>query len=538
MPAGRYRTQSILAILLTLIVVGTIFGTLAQGGAPANHDTLEAYVWGREFQWGYYKHPPFWAWIAGLWFLIAPHTNAAFALLTMINAAVGLFGVWKVAGLYVDDQRRELSVLLLLLTPFFTVFALKFNANTIFLSLWPWTVFAFLRAFETRKIRFAVLFGVLAALDILSKYYAAVLLGTCLIAALAHPSRARYFRSPSPYISLALTALLIAPHLWWLITTGFLPLHYVAGETGHSATFALVQVAHVILQTALALSVVLWLVLRRGHFAIAPLVTDPAVAMLAILAVLPFALTLFAATTVGLILSDNTAGATFAFAPLLLLQLVGQRDWRPMSRLALRLLAVCAPLALIASPAIALARVHSAWLGSPKHADPGQEMALLATNIWHQACGCSLAYVTGDRGMADAIVFYGSDSASELIQLDFKYSPWLTESDIARKGMLIVCRVNAGPCTDFAHAHAAQFERRVSLAHSYAGKAASPMEFDLFVIKPDPQLGHAECVTSAAPLRKYPPRTPGSRDNCTRRAVASGYHLLLPERRQGDRDGT
>src|SRR5262249_36971118 len=150
------------------------------------------------------------------------------------------------------------------------------------------------------------------------------------------------FTLPSPYLSIALAVLLIAPHIWWLITTGFMPFHYVAGETGHSTLFSLGQAARVLIGAALALSAVLWLVLRPGSFSLTPIKQDPPIAMLASLAVLPFTLTLIAATPIGLVLSDNTAGATFAFVPLLLLQLTEQQDWRPVSRLAIRIATACA----------------------------------------------------------------------------------------------------------------------------------------------------------------------------------------------------
>jgi hypothetical protein len=58
----------------------------------------EAYVWGREFQLGYFQHPPFWAWIAGLWFEVFPRADLAFTLLATLNAGLGLYGSWLLIG--------------------------------------------------------------------------------------------------------------------------------------------------------------------------------------------------------------------------------------------------------------------------------------------------------------------------------------------------------------------------------------------------------------------------------------------------------
>src|SRR5471032_678525 len=114
-PKSASSTLTTALLLLSFVALWTIYGAISHASIAVNHDTAEAYVWGREFQLGYYKHPPFWAWIAGVWFLVAPRTNWAFDMLTMVNAGVGLLGVWYVAGLYFQDRRRELAVLLLLL---------------------------------------------------------------------------------------------------------------------------------------------------------------------------------------------------------------------------------------------------------------------------------------------------------------------------------------------------------------------------------------------------------------------------------------
>ncbi len=131
-------------------------------------DLLEAFAWGQEFQLGYNQHGPFWAWIAGAWFLVFPNTNAAFVLLEALNATLGLVGAWLLIGLFARGWTRHAATLLLVATPFYTFQAYKYNANTIFLSLWPWTLFFFVKSLDNMKMRNAVLFGVFAAFSILS----------------------------------------------------------------------------------------------------------------------------------------------------------------------------------------------------------------------------------------------------------------------------------------------------------------------------------------------------------------------------------
>ena len=54
------------ALLAIFVAIWTLYAVVSAAPAAIHNDMAEAYVWGREFQLGYSKHPPFWAWIAGL----------------------------------------------------------------------------------------------------------------------------------------------------------------------------------------------------------------------------------------------------------------------------------------------------------------------------------------------------------------------------------------------------------------------------------------------------------------------------------------
>ena len=61
-----------LALFALFVLIWTVYGVISASPAAIHNDMAEAYAWGREFQLGYEKHPPFWAWIAGLWFEVFP----------------------------------------------------------------------------------------------------------------------------------------------------------------------------------------------------------------------------------------------------------------------------------------------------------------------------------------------------------------------------------------------------------------------------------------------------------------------------------
>ncbi len=74
---------------------------MAHGVANTNldgyADMLENYAWGQNLAWGSAKHPPFFAWVTGVWFLIFPTIDTAYYLLSYLNVAVGLLGVYRLA---------------------------------------------------------------------------------------------------------------------------------------------------------------------------------------------------------------------------------------------------------------------------------------------------------------------------------------------------------------------------------------------------------------------------------------------------------
>ena len=453
-PAGgdRYsaRDLTVLLVLPLLLNVAawTLYAELATSGA-IHEDAAEAWAWGREFQLGYYKHPPFWAWIAGLWFMVMPQRNWAFSLLAVLNANVGLLGAWALIGRFTSGEKRAAATLLLLATPLYTFLCFKYNANTIFLSLWPWTGYAFLRSVEERGLWPAVLFGLLAAAALLSKYYAVLLLGSCALALLAHPGAKTYLRSASPYVSAGVAALLLAPHLWWLATTGFLPIRYLQSERVDSYGVILGKALIFLLECLIFHALVFGLLLAADPQALGfwrrrpGLLAEPRGRILAILALAPALLTAAAGLVVGIRVSPNMAVGVFCLSPLLLIEIAGIGDIRQLRRLA------GATAVLVTLAALATAPFTGAYRFSWGHLatiQPRMELAAESTRVWREATGTPLAIVGGDPPWIDTVAFYSPDRPRVFTELDFRLAPWITPRAIADRGLLIICSDQNAHC--------------------------------------------------------------------------------------------
>ncbi len=489
--AGEPATGLVLGLFVAFVAVWSVYFTISESSTSLHNDMAEAYVWGQEFQLGYHQHPPFWAWLCGAWFSVFPRAGWAFAILSTLNAAIGLVGSWRLIGRFAEGEKRSAATLLLLLTPFYTFLAYKYNANSIFLSIWPWTLYFFLRSIDGGARRDAVLFGLCMALALLSKYFALILAATCLIAALQHPRRARYFASASPYLSVAVAALLCAPHVWWLVSNGAPPLHYLAYVSGHKFSVIAVAAAIAFLgapaQNAIVFAVVAFTARTRPGEAIATLRTrwaDPRFRLLTTLATAPLILTVLAGLALRTKVSTNMLIGAFSLVPLLAIEIAGSRRLDRLVVAAARLIAALTLGALVASPAVALAK---AWFSHDiNDVQPRQELAREATRLWREATGRPLAYVGGTEFYDDGVAFYSPDRPHGFVLLDFYRNRWVAPERLAEQGLLSVCVKGDANClastAEFATPQATRTE--ITLSHDVWGHKGKPVSFVVTVIPP------------------------------------------------------
>jgi 4-amino-4-deoxy-L-arabinose transferase-like glycosyltransferase len=445
---------------------------------------IEAYAWGREFQLGYYKHPPFWSWIAGAWFQVFPRTNWAFYLLATLNSAIAIAGVWQLAGLFTKGLHRVNATLLILLFPFYTIQGHQFNANFIQLSLWPWTVYFFVLSINKRRLREAFLFGVLAAAGLLSKYYSALLLISCFAASFAHPDWRRYYRSPTPYVSVAVCGLLFAPHLWWLVKNDFAPFKYVEEKTVYTGAQIYLSALIFILGCIgfVLLDAVLIGLSRRGarqsgedEAGAAP-VSPQLERFIAILGLGPFVLTLLSALAGHVKLSTNFASPIFFLAPLLLIQAFRPLPVR-LNRLAGLAVAVLYGGALLAAPAVP-------YLFKQQSLDSKHMLGVAreAKRFWREQTGLPLRAVAGAEAYAMSTAFYSGEDTSVFLGFDLSHSPWISPRSLAETGFLGICGESDETCRRQAAAYGGPAMQEAHIRLS--GGPLQPVDLRFFVSPP------------------------------------------------------
>jgi hypothetical protein len=103
-PCDYRRSHRLLLLLIVAhVLVMTLFPTIARLPGAVWDDMLEAWSWGKQFELGYYKHPPLYAWIVGLWFQILPRTNLS--LFFPFCAQYRSWPSWSVAVIWVATEK-------------------------------------------------------------------------------------------------------------------------------------------------------------------------------------------------------------------------------------------------------------------------------------------------------------------------------------------------------------------------------------------------------------------------------------------------
>jgi Dolichyl-phosphate-mannose-protein mannosyltransferase len=497
-PVRRDRTAAM--VILGYVAAWTVYAAIAKGSQDIHVDMSEQFVLARELAWGYPKHPPLAMVLVRGWFAVFPTTDWAYYLLAMATVGVTLWVVWLLSARYLDGEKRAVGLALLTLVPFFNFHALKFNVNTILMPLWAVTMLAFLRSFESRRVLDAALAGLGAAACMYGKYWSVVLLIGLGVAALADSRRAAYFRSPAPWVTIAVGALALAPHGAWLVTNDFVPFTYAVAVHGAASTFAssasgaFGYLAASVGYVAVPL-IIIALMARPNAAAIRDMAWPPTperrLAALAFWAVLVVPAMMAPLARVQLVSIWSMSAWTLLPVMLLSSPLVAITRHDALRVLAL---AIVFPLVMIAAaPAIAIGIHRYGQAAGVAHSSVVVEPL---ERLWRETTDAPLQNFAGYDEFTDGVSFYMRNHpfAAHALEVRAGTVPQAVEARIDRDGLAMLCpaRTRHGPsanwCVIAARSRALCFipgkEREIEVARRFVGVEGKPARYLLMTIPP------------------------------------------------------
>jgi 4-amino-4-deoxy-L-arabinose transferase-like glycosyltransferase len=441
---ARQSPGRALAIVLGLhLFIWTILPILASPNLQL--DLAEDLALGKEWQLSYWKHPPLPWWLADLAYRITGQTDIVY-LLGPLAAVVCFYGVWRLAREITTPTNALIAVFALTGIHYYNFSVVKFAHDQMQLPFWAFAALFFYRAIARQKATDWLAAGALLALCFWSKYAAFALAGSFGLFLLFDPTARQRWRTPGPYLMALAFAVVLAPNIYGLVQTEFMPFRYVdaraktATHWYHYVTFPLQwtlgQIGYVL--PAIGLFGLLYArAARQPATVIAP---DPAFARryVTMLALGPFLVTTAVALAAGRLPVAMWGYPLWSFAPLAAVVWFGTpSDERRLAWFARGFVAL-----FVAIPII-YAAVQ--W-GEPlvrkraRASDfPGQAFTQAVTKAWQeQTGGAPLVYVAGSEFAVNNVAVYAASRPHVVVHGEPKLSPWIDMADLGRRGVLLV----------------------------------------------------------------------------------------------------
>ncbi|MEJ2228923.1 MAG: glycosyltransferase family 39 protein [Alphaproteobacteria bacterium] len=446
----------VIAIAAVQVLLWTLIPALTFHNVPL--DVAENIAWGREWQIGYYKHPPLQAWLTGLALFGSGGAKWPIYLLSQLAIVTCFVAIWQMGRDVVDDNGRLFAVAFFSLVYYANIPTPEFNANVLQMPFWalaPWLLW---RGINSDSLGWWVALGATMALAVYTKYSAIFLAGSLGIAALSVPQGRAAFRGLGLYASMAVTLVMISPHIVWLTQNDFLPFQYAEGRSAPLAGFARFTGPFMFLAAqfadhlgALAFMVSgmagriitrvrfewrvwrWWLPFKDWH----PSQMTPAERFILISAFAPVVLTVLFSVIQGMALRDMWGAPMFTYTGLA--AAIWLRPYMQRLRQAL-MITVWAVLFVGAPLGVGIATLAGPLVGAKpmRTAYPGPELAAKLEALWEARTGRSLTITVGPTWETGVLSAYASKHPSALVDADFTKSPWISKRRLSVEGALVI----------------------------------------------------------------------------------------------------
>jgi 4-amino-4-deoxy-L-arabinose transferase-like glycosyltransferase len=413
-------------------------------------DLAEGLALGKEWQLGYWKHPPLPWWIDDLAYRAAGDVRAVY-LLGPLAVVICFYAVWRFGLKVASPLNALIAVSALEGLHFFNFTAVKFNHDVLQLPFWALTGLFVYRAVTAGRTIDWILSGIWLALAAWTKYSAVALAVPIGLVLLLDPFARRAWRTSGPYLMAIVFLLTLLPHLAWLFEHDFLPIQY-ADERAISAAHWYEWLGFPVRWTASQLffllpTIALLAIVLVGARRHEPRDTPAAFAQryLMVLALGPFVF-----VTLGFALLGRLGIAMWGYPLWTFMPLAAMVCLEPVLDAArLRLFATTCIVVLVAMPAAyAAVELFEPFLRDrPKATQfPGKSLAETITRRWREATGIPLAYVGGadfvasgaGEFAANLVAVYSPDRPHVVVHGILALSPWIDPVDLSRRGAVLL----------------------------------------------------------------------------------------------------
>ena len=230
MNSAKINVNKILTIfLLSHFAIWVLIPSISNDNLPL--DTIEALAWGSNLDFGFNKHPPLSALAVEIFYQIFGSQDWSYYFLSQLCVVISFFVVWKFSEDFFQNKIHSLIAVLLLEGIYFYNYTTpEFNVYVCELPFWALTVLFCWRGFKDNETSDWLIFGLFAALGVLSHYLFIYLLAAMDVFFLYMIIKKKInFKC---LISLIPFFLVLLPHLIWLTDNNYITITYGLHRTG------------------------------------------------------------------------------------------------------------------------------------------------------------------------------------------------------------------------------------------------------------------------------------------------------------------
>jgi|AP59_1055472.scaffolds.fasta_scaffold25946_2 4-amino-4-deoxy-L-arabinose transferase-like glycosyltransferase len=230
MNSAKINANKILTVfLLSHFAIWVLVPSITNHNLPL--DTIEVLAWGSNLDWGFNKHPPLSAFAVEVFYQIFGSQDWAYYFLSQLCVVISFFVVWKFSEDFFQNKIHGLITVLLLEGIYFYNYTTpEFNVYVCELPFWALTVLFCWRGFRDNETSDWLIFGLCAALGVLSHYLFIYLLAAMDIFFLYMIIKKKInFKC---LVSLIPFFLVLLPHLIWLTDNNYITITYGLHRTG------------------------------------------------------------------------------------------------------------------------------------------------------------------------------------------------------------------------------------------------------------------------------------------------------------------
>ena len=435
------RPEAAFAAFLALhLVIWTALPALLYPNLPL--DLIEALTYAREWQLGYDKLPPLPWWMIEVVYRTIG-IDAAYYALAQLAVLAAFVLVWAAARPLVGAVGALVAVLILDGMHYFNYTAVKFNHDVMQLPLWALAGYAFHAAVKHGRTIEWVWLGLALGVSLWAKYFVVVLAAPLALFLLIDRDARKALATPGPWIALALSAVIMLPHLVWLVRNDFLPFAYASARAApsrgvvdhvlHPLVFVGSQIVF-LLPTLLIAAALVW---PRPKAPVATAVDRLDRRIVTLLA--------FGPTAITIALSALSGRGTIAMwgyplwlflGPWIVLTARTALEPTRLARVAVSWASVFVLFALvfIANYAVlpGIDHRYRAVLY------PGDRLADEIARRFRAATGQPLVYVIGTMWDGGNVAHYAREQPRVLIDGDPRRAPWIDLGDLRSKGAAVM----------------------------------------------------------------------------------------------------